>query len=529
MSKVQAYLAYSSSTLSNYLAWAEEFGTALTALGWSKVSDTAAVTWSNITASTYVPTNVNPYGTPLYAGAFATATEYAGESAGNSGTFNFVTNGGVTWACILVNYLALTNVLPNTTNSWTVTSVTGTSSGSTVFTLTGTGVTSNQYVGFLFTISAYTGGSTANNGSWICTANTATSGSSFTVTLNTVTQVLGGGSAITTVTSSATAAAATSSSNTTYYNTGSISQLSNNAWYGLSVNTSGFNNASNNGNFTVSNSTNTTSGSPGGCIVVNNSAGLTETHAGTIIAQTVPSSDLYHWQPYNYEIWKTTDSASSTQPIYVKFAYSNSSSFAPQVVFAAGTGNTTGLITGNTPGEVLLGAGGSTSVGSTFECDFQGDTGSLSILLWRNGSAGLQVLLFVDRARDQYGNGLASFFNTGWLNINSSGTRFYSVFESGQGIVVGPFYTFPHPEPTGTTAVTSLAYAGMTPVLPVFPLPGYVANPCLQVVTMKSGDFSDGNIINAVLYGASHTYLMSKGIAVDGNSGSNTYVGIRWE
>ena len=48
-------------------------------------------------------------------------------------------------------------------------------------------------------------------------------------------------------------------------------------------------------------------------------------------------------------------------------------------------------------------------------------------------------------------------------------------------------------------------------------------------VAMKTNDFTDGQLVNAVLYGTSHTFLMSKSQLVDQPQLAGAYPGIRWE
>lgn len=74
---------------------------------------------------------------------------------------------------------------------------------------------------------------------------------------------------------------------------------------------------------------------------------------------------------------------------------------------------------------------------------------------------------------------------------------------------------------------SSTLWNGNVAVFPVFPIVGYVANPCLQGVAMLQADVVNGSLVNTVLYGAEHTYLM--GYARTGLGLHNAAVGLRWD
>jgi hypothetical protein len=550
MSKVQSFLQYGSNpvTVASYTNWAEGIGSALSTIGWTKTSDSGNVTWANITSTAYIPNTENSFtgstGTLTFFGAWSGGTSYTGVSVNNAtysasatATFSVVTNSGVTWQATLNTQFAVIGVLANTTNTGTVSSIPAGSSGSTTVTLnTGTAVTSNQFAGMMIQIS---GSASANNGFFLCASNTSGS-TSFTAVLYTYTQTLGGGTALTTV-SSSTGNWATSSSYTSYYNNtinvGQIGTGGGNNWYGLSVVAASFASGGNNGTFTVQVSGNevTTYVS---VIVVNNGSGVTGVQAGTLTINTAPTSDTYHWIAYNYEIWESNGSLSSTSPIYLKFVYSlgtPAQDYPPVLIANVGSAYVanSGAVSGNNTTEIAISqaSGVTAQVGNIYECDFSGDADNFAMIMWRNATSGnsnIPTVLFIDRTRDQYGNGLSTFFNVGWTwggNSNAN-SRMWTLFRSGIGGVIGPFQCWPTPF---TSSTTGLSYTGMTPVLPIFPLPGYVANPVLEAIVMKTGDFTDGELINAVIYGTSHTYLMSKGPGVDTASFGVTFPGIRWE
>jgi len=153
--------------------------------------------------------------------------------------------------------LNLTNVAP-TTVALTLTKATA-GFGNTVYTGTITGGGGNAYAGDTVVVTGFT--SAADNGTFACTASTAT-----TITLSNnagVTQTHAGTATVTT---------------STVY-TGTITGGAGNAFNGDAVTIAGFVNAGNNGTFTISASSATT-------LTVNNKASVAETDPGTATVTT---------------------------------------------------------------------------------------------------------------------------------------------------------------------------------------------------------------------------------------------------
>jgi hypothetical protein len=151
--------------------------------------------------------------------------------------------------------LALTKAIPNTTLSFTLTSV---AAGTGVYTGTITGGASNAFLGYSFTITGFTNG--PNNGSYFCTASTAT-----TLTLSNAY----------TIAETHAGTAASSSANTGYLGTllGSSAVL-NQETLGQAV-VNGFTNGGNNGTFNILDWSTTG-------FAVTNGSGVAETHAATV-------------------------------------------------------------------------------------------------------------------------------------------------------------------------------------------------------------------------------------------------------
>lgn len=152
-------------------------------------------------------------------------------------------------------------------------------SGSTIYTGTITNGANNALAGQSFVVSGFT--NAGNNGSFICTASTATS-----MTLTNSGGVAESASAwayeqvVLTLT-----AAGTASAGVTAY-TGTISGGGSNAYVGYTFLVAGFSTSANNGTFSCTASTTTT-------LTLANTAGAAETHAGTASLVTGGGNTVY--------------------------------------------------------------------------------------------------------------------------------------------------------------------------------------------------------------------------------------------
>lgn len=555
MSIVQSFLPYDNSTVSHYTTWAQGIGTALSTLGWVKQSDAAGVTWANVTSLTNVP----QYGTPLagtvsYSGAWAagTTTYTAGNSStlAAQSTFSVVTDVGLTYANVLATSTtgggngiqALQN---STSAAFAISAVASSGGGQTaVYTISGGTFTIASVLGQQFVISVGASNLSANNaGTYICT--TAVANTSITL----------GNANATVQTPTAGATMASSSSVISFINlTNSnsfVGVTNSNQLVGHSLTVAGFTGGAtgNNTTYTVTANAQITDISNNGCFAAT-FTGTNSTQvspAATVSEATHPASDTLHWMPYNYEIWKSNGSLSSTAPIYMKLVYCTVSSGTsvgnsatanwPGLIMDIGTAYpSVGQIGGNHIGEFLMGFNSSTGVGNTYECDFSGNADEFAMILWRNAAANstsIPDVLYIDRTKDQNGNTLSTFFTVGYSNSNTSRAQ-WTLFNAATGGVIN--YQFTGGNNSGWTTLIApntgtggYAYQGLTPVFPIFPVPGYIANPVLMAVVMKTGDFTDGQLVNAVLYGTSHTFLMSKSLTVDQPQIATGFPGIRWE
>lgn len=551
MATVQSYLTYTSATAAAYAAWAQGIGTALTTLGWVKQSDTAGVTWANVTTLTNVPQYGTPYGTPVYAGAWTSGINYTvgNPSVNTQSIFSTVTDVGLTYACVFTTQTTgSTNgitALQNSAATLTVTAVAASSGQTAVYTVS-SGVTAAM-IGQQFVVTVGGSNLLANNaGTFVCTTTSGTTSITLGNSVATAqASVTGGSPGAQAISSTSVMSFYSATNGISFVGVTASNQLVGHTlvlanWTGGA--------SGNNGSYTVTSNANIALASGNGtfCATFTGTNSTQISPAITITEGTHPASDPIHWVPYNYEIWKSNGPLSSTAPIYIKLVYAplngtaafvNSSATlaTPGLILDIGTAfPTTGQLGGNHITEMWEGFSSASGIGGTYECDFSGSADELAWILWRNGTtvnAGIPSILFIDRTKDQNGNTLSTFFTIGMAG-NQNTRPEWVVFNQATGGVIplSPLgapnnvgWTFPIVSPQG------LAYQGLTPVLPIFPIPGYVANPVLMAVAMKTNDFTDGQLVNAVLYGGSHTFLMSKSQLVDQPQLNGAYPGIRWE
>jgi hypothetical protein len=560
MATVQSFLTYSNATVTAYKNWAQGIGSALSTLGWSLVADTAGVTWANVVSLTNIPQYTTPLAGIITTTAWSAGTTYTGGTLSNTSNsnFNVVTNSGLTYACVLStgNPASLTSVqaLQNSAATLTVTAVAASSAGVAVYTVS-SGVTSAM-IGQQFVVSIGGSNLLANNaGTFVCTNTSGTTSITFGNPIATAQASVTGGAPGAQAISSTSVISFIGNNNTSNWtNLGSNNAPTNgfstvNALVGHSLVVSGWTGGAtgNNGTYTVT--------SNAAATLVSNNAVFCATFTGTnatqatvsVVEGTAPASDPIHWLPYNYEIWKSNGPLSSTAPIYMKIVYAaigggNTAFFngsatvqTPALIMDIGTTNPlTTQIGGNHISDFLFGFNSATGVGASYECDFCAPNGDeLAWIMWRNAAAtntSIPFVLFIDRTKDQSGNPLSTFFTVGMTSSNTAPIE-YTVFNQQTGGVINY-------QPSGGNKIgwtfpifplTGGAYQGLTPVLPIFPIPGYVANPVLMAVAMKRNDFTDGQLVNAILYGGSHTFLMSKGNICDQTQLGDGFPGIRWE
>jgi hypothetical protein len=550
MAKVQSYLPFDCSTVTNYKAWAQGIGNALSTLGWSRSTDEGQVTWANVTqVAQGLPTQIAAYN---FDGAWSGGTAYPAMSKTTSAV---VTSGGLTYVCVnATQYTAITNVIENATSSTLSTAVT-VSGTSVTYAAAVSGATTNSLVGQVFTASG--GSVAANNVAYaVCISNTNAA------------VVLQFSGAIAQSTGTLPTLVSSNANFSVGYAAGSTgaSTWAANALAGMSVITAGFTGNTNaNGTFTVLGSSYDASTNAYVAMAYVSAPSTGSGYSATLTMNTAPASDLAtyqsstpttgHWLPYNYEVWESQDSLSSVSPIYIRLLYLAGNTAAagdPTIYVQIGTASSGyGYLTANlflsSPNlsnngiELALVSDHSTGGGanSTYECDFSQYQGSFGMILWRNATNGSACALIIDRAKDNYGNDLSTYeMVLAASSVSVAGGEAYAqaVYAPGGGSNVptplwGDFYTTGWPT-IATSTLPGLALAGLAPTLPIFPVLGYVANPCLQAMAGLQGDWTNGQIINAVLYGAEHTFLVGyvEGPISSQNQVVNTgVVMLRWD
>jgi hypothetical protein len=286
---------------------------------------------------------------------------------------------------------------------------------------------------------------------------------------------------------------------------------------------------------------------------------------GTVAMATAPSSDIAfynssaspitqmgHWIPYNYEVWKSTGPQSATNPIYLKIVYTcagtnganatttNIAAMSPCMIIAVGTNhNGYGTVGGNFFDPTNLGYSEyylqTTSYTTTYanlECDFSGDADNFRMIMFRNGYAlnnGIPWVIAIDRARDLYGNTLDTYWTVCTAKLNYAQQA--SVMKPAIGGQAGGCFSG-----WGCISLGGIignqghgSFNGTTPAVPVFPLVGVIGQPHLGMMTFYLNDVSDGQVCNVVMYGASHTYLVTKCGTYVQNSNAYLIPAILWE
>lgn len=259
-----------------------------------------------------------------------------------------------------------------------------------------------------------------------------------------------------------------------------------------------------------------------------------------------PGTDTTKWRHVMYDIWTSNDALSSTNRLYVKIQYGfNNSSVVPHWYFSFGTASDgNGNISQsngwgqNTPTSAISTGAPNTTGSALWESEFAGTSGRFHALVWRgmNVQAATSCLVLnFERSKDSNGNDTDAYWTVIYAGASTVNYQqcIFKPNTGGAGVL----------ELNATTVIKALPFQNAQSfnnsicVSPVFPIAGFVANPCLGVISMKSGDANEGGIINVTFYGTTHPYFISKsgnassgGPANFGPSGTNNSAcGIRWE
>jgi hypothetical protein len=260
---------------------------------------------------------------------------------------------------------------------------------------------------------------------------------------------------------------------------------------------------------------------------------------------TAPGADTTNWQPLIFEIWKSNGSNSASLPIYVKLIYTVQTTAGTAVRYRIGIGtgvdvngnliNPLPLTQTNPVWDFLVDAATGTSTTSA-EMDFAGDADNFRYVTFRGAAspAALVNCVVVDRSKTSAGLDTNAFAFVGLLLDNSNSGITYSFIIANSNLTNVPLsvtrsgwagVVF------GGNCTTSMAAFGGVPTFPVFPLPGYLANPCLGVIGLHKLDgLVDGTQIPVWMYGQSHNYLVATSVATAMDNQTNgIYPAILWE
>ena len=141
-------------------------------------------------------------------------------------------------------------------------------------------------------------------------------------------------------------------------------------------------------------------------------------------------------------------------------------------------------------------------------------------------------MISIERSHDNSGNDTDSYWSIFVVSNYSSlggGINFSQVIYKSSLGGAAPFETGAGAIHTVNTQ-QSQSYNNSVPVLPVFPLAGYVGNPSTNCISMRGSDTGEGAIITTTLYGNQIPFYMSARGACSGfgSTTSGYAAGIRW-
>jgi hypothetical protein len=301
---------------------------------------------------------------------------------------------------------------------------------------------------------------------------------------------------------------------------------------------------------TYPNGSNTASGTAD--LVTDNSSGgngVTYMKITTNVATNLtvaPHSNATDWTPYQYEIWKSNGSNSSTLPIYFRIAYLNQGTASTaRFHLSIGTGidangnvtNPVAIAGATTPVGTVLWDDGSANSATPGEMDMAGDADNVRFIYQRGQPTnGLTSAYVIDRFKNASGTDTNAGVYVGMLVTKASSFSYSSIILN-PSIGTAPVMQSQSGWIGALTAYglasTTAQLGGIPPYL-IFPIIGYVANPLLGAVGFHADDVIDGTVVPVWNYGAPHYYLVNKPSATAGqmidNIGSHgTALGIRWE
>jgi hypothetical protein len=275
---------------------------------------------------------------------------------------------------------------------------------------------------------------------------------------------------------------------------------------------------------------------------------------GTIVT---PGTDTTRWRRFGYDIWTSNDALSSTNKMYFKIAYgvdvtgTGLNQNHPWPIFYWGSGTDgKGNITVNynwgsqTVAIPLNGVSGNTTDTALWESNFSGTSGRMSAIVWRGypQAQGPQIILNIERSHDNNGNDTDAYWHVTFSAQPGGNSWISSIHQcivkpgTGGALNLNQFSGNVNLTNSTTTAIPTVqaqfgqAANNSLPILPLFPLPGFVGNPMIGAISMKNTDTSDGGLLQATFYGTTHTYFMcTRGGGNAWGVSYNNAAGIRWE
>jgi len=164
---------------------------------------------------------------------------------------------------------------------------------------------------------------------------------------------------------------------------------------------------------------------------------------------------------------------------------------------------------GPTPCHTGTPTGGAGS--TTYGCYWSGDTGRISVLLWRDAANTIPIWFGIERTLDATGTPTSDGVtlitvgpqdNGGYARQQTLGFNPSVIaFTKRSGIIsLWPLKDNP----------TSLATGLNVPVSPIFPLYSTFGNPMTICASGGSADITEASTVTMVLYGSSRTFLCTK-------------------
>lgn len=235
---------------------------------------------------------------------------------------------------------------------------------------------------------------------------------------------------------------------------------------------------------------------------------------------TVPTANTWV-----YEIWKSADTLSATNPIFLKIEYGNVSA-TPSIAVTVGSGsNGTGTLTNAATRNLLTITLPANSTTTLFECDLSGSTSRFAFTMWRG--LPLPTFFSVERSHDTNGNETGSYVT--YLNAGTALLTPFcyqqSIYPSSAG---GPLFYEKFGMTFHTANASSVNVGNAIVAVPFWPLVGKIDNPLLGAVCVKDADIADGLIFTVNIYSAIHTYIVTKTSALWGDNAANA-IAMRYE